>query len=232
MVATASCLARFIHPSAPIREKYPNTLRKERLTNLFITGRQVRLIRRRNKAIEAYLLRHNDLDHVDFYAASQNVTIIAGVPSESIFEAPIRGNDGNNAAAEREREDNSEERQLLPLSVSARRNMTRDDFSELRNSAFSVNDNNEPIPEKIPVATIVDAVADTAVDRNAIAAEDWGFDGVDQWRTSGSGVFPPDKLKTTDSSSIPCMSILNFFLSLFYPCDYIKLVLVPQTLSS
>ena len=225
---TASCLSRFIHPSAPIREQYPNTHQKERLTNLFITGRQVRLICRGSKGTEAYLLHHNDFENVDLYAASQNVTITAEGPSESLFEAPIRVNDDKNAAAEREREENSEERKLLPLSVSAGRNMTRDDFLELRNARFTVDDNNEPVPENIPVATTVDAVADTAIDRNTIAAEDWGFDGVYQWRTSGGGFFSPAKLKTTYSSSITRMSILEFFL-LFYPFDYIKLVLVPQT---
>ena len=189
MGATASCLARFIHPSAPIREKYPNTNRKERPTNLFITGRQVRSICRGSKAIEAYLLHHNDFENVDFYAASQNVTITAEGPSESLFEAPIRVNDDKNAAVEREREENSEERKLLPLSVSAGRNMTRDNFLELRNARFTVDDNNEPVPENIPVATTVDAVADTAIDRNTIDAEDWGFDCVDQWRTSGSECF-------------------------------------------
>ena len=64
-------------------------------------------------------------------------------------------------------------------------------FLELRNSGFAVDDDNEPVPENIPVATTVDAVTGTAIDRNAIAAEDWGFDGVDQWRTSGSGGFIP-----------------------------------------
>ena len=49
--------------------------------------------------------------------------------------------------------------------------------------------NNEPVPENISVAAIFNAVADTAIDMNAIAAEDWGFDGLDQCRTSGGGVF-------------------------------------------
>ena len=44
-----TCLARFIHPSAPIREQYPNTHRKERLTNQFITVRQVGFICRGSK---------------------------------------------------------------------------------------------------------------------------------------------------------------------------------------
>ena len=52
-------------------------------------------------------------------------------------------------------------------------------------------DDNEPIPENISVATTANAVVDTAIDRNAIAAEDWGFDGVDKWRISGGGVFLP-----------------------------------------
>ena len=67
--------------------------------------------------------------------------------------------------------------------------MTRDEFLELRNSGFAVNDDNEPVPENIPVATTVDAVANTAIDRNDIAADDLGLDGVDQWRTYGSGFF-------------------------------------------
>ena len=60
---------------------------------------------------------------------------------------------------------------LLPLSVSAGQNMTRDDCLELRNSGFVVNDDNEPVPDNIPVATTVDAVSDTDIDRNAISAE-------------------------------------------------------------
>ena len=88
---------------------------------------------------------------------------------------------------------------MLPLSVGAGRNMTRDDFLELRNARFTVDDDNEPVPENIPVATTVDAVADTAIDRNTIAAEDWGFDGVDQWRTSGpSGNSIPTRIRRRD----------------------------------
>ena len=58
--------------------------------------------------------------------------------------------------------------------------MTRDDFSELRNYGFTVNVNNEPVPENIPVSTIIDSFARTSIERNAIASEDCGFDGVYQ----------------------------------------------------
>ena len=130
--AAASCIAHCIHTSTPIREKYPNMHQKQRLTNPFITGRQVRLICRGSKATEPYIICHNDFEHVDFYAASRNVTITAEGLSESFFEDPIRGDNGNNAAAEQERDEgekeNSEEMQLLPLSVSAGRNITRDNF--------------------------------------------------------------------------------------------------------
>ena len=69
--------------------------------------------------------------------------------------------------------------------------MTRDNFLELRNSVFAVGDKNEPVPESIPVATTIDSVAKTAIDRNDIAAEYSGFDDVDQWRKSCGGVFLP-----------------------------------------
>ena len=80
MGATASCLARFVHPSATIREQYSNTRRKERPTNLFITGRQVMSICRGSKGTEAYILRHNHFEVVNLYAASQDVTITAEGP--------------------------------------------------------------------------------------------------------------------------------------------------------
>ena len=83
--------------------------------------------------------------------------------------------------------------------------MTRDNFSELRNYRFTVDDNNELVPETMPVATTVDAFANNVIGRNFIAAKDWDFGGVDQWRTSGCVVSPPAKLKIKDSSSIPCM---------------------------
>ena len=61
------------------------------------------------------------------------------------------------------------------------------------------------------------------------AAKYWGFDGVDHWIKYGGGVFIPAKLKTADSSSNPPMYILECFL-LFYPRDYSKLLLIPQTI--
>ena len=153
------------------------------LTNLSITGRQVRLIHRGGKETEAYLLPHNNFENVDFYAAYINVTITARGPSELFFEAPIQGKDDNNAVSEREQDEgdgeNSEGRQLLLLSVSTGQNMTRDNVLELRNVGFAVDEDNEPVTENIPVATTVNAVAGTVIDRNIIAAEDRVFDGVD-----------------------------------------------------
>ena len=90
-----------------------------------------------------------------------------------------------------ERKDNSEESQLLPLSVSAGRNMTCDNVLDLSNSGFAVDGENQPVPENIPLATTANAVANTSIDRNVISAEDWGFGGVGWWRTSGCGVFLP-----------------------------------------
>ena len=86
---TASCLDRFIRPSRPIRENYLNMHRKEMQINLFITGRQVRSTHRGIKATQAQLLRQNNFDNVDFYEASQNVTITVECPSERLFQAPI-----------------------------------------------------------------------------------------------------------------------------------------------
>ena len=57
------------------------------------------------------------------------------------------------------------------------------------NAGFVVDDYNEPVPDNIHVATDVNAVAETDIGINAIVAKYWVFYGVDQWRTSGGGVF-------------------------------------------
>ena len=151
---------------------YPNTHWEESLENLFITGRQVRSIRREIKATEAYLLCHNDFNNVDFYAASINLTITVEGPSESFFESPIRGDDDNNAIAKREMdegvEENSDERQLLPLSFSAGQNMTGENCLDQSNAGFTVDENNEPVTENISVAITVDAVDNTTIDKTPL----------------------------------------------------------------
>ena len=68
---------------------------------------------------------------------------------------------------------------MLPLSVSNGQNMTRDNVLELRNAGFAVDDDNEPVPENIPLSTTVGSVSNTDIERNTIDNEDWGFDGVD-----------------------------------------------------
>ena len=55
--------------------------------------------------------------------------------------------------------------QLLPLSASAGQNMTRDNFFELRNVGFAVDEKNEPVPENIHVANTVNAVSNTAIEK-------------------------------------------------------------------
>ena len=85
--------------------------------NLFVNGRQVTSIRRGIKETEACLILHNYFENVDLYASYRNVTITAEGPSERLFESPSRVNYDDNAAAKGELEENSEERQLLPLSV-------------------------------------------------------------------------------------------------------------------
>ena len=59
---------------------------------------------------------------------------------------------------------------MLPLSVSAGQDMTRDNVLELRNVGFAVDDKNEPVPENIPVDSTVNSVANTNIDKNVIAA--------------------------------------------------------------
>ncbi len=70
-VASASCFARFLHPSAPLRAKYVDDYDDVWIDGLNVVGREEKVIRR----IDCALVLHDDflgqVFHVAFFALKQ-----------------------------------------------------------------------------------------------------------------------------------------------------------------
>ena len=150
------------------------------------------------------------------------------------LKPPLKATMTNNAASEREQDkggkENSEERQLLPLSVSAGRNMTREKIGA----------------QKCRICgqwrQLTCSWEHTCSYHRRHCRRHWHSHkfhccwglGIwwcllvyNIWRWG----FSPAKFKTTYSSYITRMFILDFSL-LFYPCDYIKLFSPPKKINT
>ena len=78
--AKASCFGRFLHPSAQIREWYPNEWRHVRIEGLLVQRREDKDVRRGSGAKPCLFFRHEDFE-VELYANERNVTITEEGPT-------------------------------------------------------------------------------------------------------------------------------------------------------
>ena len=80
-----SCISQFIHPSKPIREKYPNCLKMHKIENLVLTAEAEKTIRRNSGVSNVYTFSHDDFEGVDFCAAQRYVSFPKEVREEDFF---------------------------------------------------------------------------------------------------------------------------------------------------
>ena len=136
-------MARFFHPSAKIRDHFPQN-DKRRLTGVVVVGEGVRRIR--NKDQMCYLVRIDEVDDgTIFYISKKNFKVDTppATPFESEARAePVRGHD----ALVRD------ELRAAGVNVVSNvgnlsRGATREEIEELRRNGIEVDDDNEPAPE-------------------------------------------------------------------------------------
>ena len=107
---------------------------------------------------------------------------------------------------------------ILP-SGSRRITLTEDGIATLRCEGIVVENNNEPDPENSMQSDYV------LTTYSALTSE---FHGVDPWRQSGKFPVGRAKPKTTSNPIIQHMSLINFFMKLYF-MDNIKNVVIPKT---
>ena len=64
-----SYISRFIHPSRPIKEKYPNRPKTHKIENLVWIAEEKNKTGRNSSVSNVYMFSHADFDGVEFYSA-------------------------------------------------------------------------------------------------------------------------------------------------------------------
>ena len=146
--AMGSAFARFFHPSKNIRDQWPNTHDKVRLTEVLITGKGEHRVNRKDQT--CYECRIPDIDAgTIFHIVCSNFKVetegAVPFPSETVPNAP----DEPDASPQTVLEDvqRIQELRMSTSDVVSNIGPAADDIAELRNQGIEVDDDNDPAPE-------------------------------------------------------------------------------------
>jgi hypothetical protein len=160
--AIVSVLSSRLHPSAHIRNKWPNAEKNHRLENLVVLRQEMKKINRRD--IMCIIMKHEDFqddgENIELYA-SQHYCVLKseGDPDYFFTSAPA----ARNVVAEEE--------ESVPIEIQGiiERGMLEPDDIEIARNLVEIDDDNEPAPENMPQTG--------GVDPTSIFGE-WGHPGI------------------------------------------------------
>lgn len=166
-------LARYVHPSAHLRDKYPN-FEAQKATQ---TSSGCKVLRQARKTISrkehlAVVVSHPDFPGIELYAVKRWFKVTTQGPADYFFN---NRNENENTAQAQEAEEEAEEG---PENLAGRIHRQDIDAADLDLLAaaeagnFDVDDDNLPAPENQPNAR-------PDQDTEAVYSEEWGHDGID-----------------------------------------------------
>jgi Transposase IS4 len=254
-----SCNAKFLHPSAEIRKKYPNTWQKERIHGLVVVGREHRKIRRKSFPTLALLLTHADFPNIQFNAAQRNCRLETAPASSFSDEEkdPDSTETEDEAAGDEETEEMLRERRLargmdvvldssLPVLSAAHptviqrggSNLLREmDVAALRLDGVDVDDDNDPAPENVPggidldaiLAEAVEELLDGATEPTPVAPEGPTWGFSGKCPRRAEGNTKERAILKNMSNTVMANMTLLQMFMTMYPMDYIVKVLIPES---
>lgn len=140
--AVGSAKARFFHPSAPIREQWPNTHGTARLSGVRLTGKEPHDVNRREQL--CYACEIPELPHRTFYIACSNFKVEESPTTPFPDELAL----SRNAPAGSTAEEQNRDRVLRTDAGNVARNINdTTEIEELRQQGITVDDDNDPAPE-------------------------------------------------------------------------------------
>ena len=173
--AVVSCLARMLHPSQIIAQRFPTINKNKRLEKLIVLQKENRKIKK--KEYKCVVVQSNEVmdgdNHVELYASLRHFCVVtAGSPINYFNETVMHELGTQNNAPEEQQTD-------LPPELLHRLEtlvLDKNDIA-LLSCALETNSDNDLAPENIPITT------ETA---ECFYAEDWGHHGVCNWRKTGA----------------------------------------------
>jgi len=219
--ATGTAMARFFHPSAKIREKWPQN-DKRRLFGVLVTGEGIRRVQHKDQM--CYLVRIPEIDDSTiFHIVKKNFKILAApaVPFDSESPGAMRVDPAPVAVpGEAVNPDRVADCNVVPnIEGYLDRDSLRGDIEEQRRQGITVDDDNEPLPENA-----------TPAQNEAQLIYESG-----RWTTpraccrrSDGFAYPKGKFVNKRWDVIADMSELDLFRMCF-PEEYIADVVIPET---
>ena len=152
--AIAWAMSKFVHPSKPICDQYPNQPKNHKLEGIILLREDDKVVRRGTDPIPVFLFRHEDFPDKEFYCARRYVHVTQEGPESSLFvPPPPRGvpmetiaTGANNS----NRLDGAEANDMPSLLSGRTTNLLSEDMAELRRQGIAIDDDNDPAPENIP----------------------------------------------------------------------------------
>jgi hypothetical protein len=201
--AKASCFARFVHPSAAIRQFFPTNQKSNKLDNLLITGEDIKVVRRRSPPIPCFLFRHDSFPDQELYANKRNVVITKEGHPEHFFAAVV----APPLPAEQIQAEQQQATERIAgadvtddaLQGMTHGNLSAQDMTELQNQGITVDDNNLPVEEN-DIGPVVQEVETAGID--------WTVNGLCKRRMVAAGK-PKACFKKVDNSVVSKMTQFN-----------------------
>ena len=169
--AIGSCLAKFLHPSAHIRERYPNDYKTRRLDGLMVMSQREMTVSRSKKL--CFIVTHDSIPDVQLHCTRRYLTITQEAEVQNYFieegdvlDAPAPENTGIEptemlSVDEIQRRD-AEEIELfgdMMRQIEVFGGGDEEDIERLRAEGFEVVNDNEPLPENVDEAMMDEFVA-------------------------------------------------------------------------
>ncbi len=207
--ATCSILAKFLHPSALVRDKFPNHENTLRLEGFKVVRQEVKRVSRRQQL--CVVCTHEDFPNTEMHAVKGWWTVTQPGPPDLYFDVVPNVAPDPNTSEEGEHE--------IPQ-VLQNITLQSDDVAVVAaalNGHFMIDDDNEPAPENVPEVN-------NSNDEECAYAEEWGHGGVCFAKANGSSHHLP-RLK--NHSRDLKLTRLQLF-EVFFPVKFVKEVLLPE----
>ena len=162
--AVISVLIKFVHPSAHIREKYPNPQSGDRLNGCLVTGKCIKTVCRRDQVVITF--KHEEFED-ELYAVQRYCMIVEEGPSDSFFsnnETVVQAEVVEDAAGSPDEDTDAVDALITRL---ANLQTGAEIDAEINHSGIVIENDNDPLPENYQT-----------VPNEECVYEDWGHSGV------------------------------------------------------
>lgn len=203
--AILRCYGRFLHPSAKIREKYPNDHKDVAIQNLTSLRLEMKMVDRRTRL--CVVMEHADFS-VNLYASVHKVKLVQEGPANLRFVVaqPTQNALILEEAVAADADGNDQQLDTVAGMIQISQNMTDS----------AIDDDNEPAPENEP---------SSAADNSTPIFGSWGGGTIDP--RAGTRESGPS-LKSIDDTKYRDQTPLSLFL-LFFPQYYIRDVIISSS---